>query len=176
MQEVKTEIEINAPALEVWNILMDFKHWKDWSPIINDANGEASINSQLAITMNGKNEKAGPKYKPTITYMEEAKFFQWRAKMIATFLFTNYKVFELQETINGTRLIHKEMFEGLLASLFCRNLDNGVKPMLDSMNKALKDKVEQSSTSDEDSELPSQGIDAKSLSTEQKKDKETEPV
>jgi len=62
--------------------------------------------------------------------------------MLAGFIFTNYKVFELEETTSGTLLTHKEMFKGLLAPIFCGQMEKGVPPMLNSMNKALKDLVE----------------------------------
>jgi hypothetical protein len=39
---------------------------------------------------------------------------------MAKFLFTNDKVFELQETATGTKLIHKELFGGLMVKLFLR--------------------------------------------------------
>ena len=65
--------------------------------------------------------------------------------MMAEFLFTNDKVFELEETGSGTRLIHKELFSGLLVPLFGSMLKEGVPSMLQSMNEALKAKAEKSS-------------------------------
>lgn len=82
--------------------------------------------------------KDGPKYNPTITELEEPNYFRWRAHMFAGFIFTNDKIFELEETNSGTRLTHKEMFSGLLAPIFCGQMEKGVPPMLNSMNKALK--------------------------------------
>jgi len=62
--------------------------------------------------------------------------------MLTGFIFTNYKVLELEETESGTRLIHKEMFKGLLAPIFCGQMEKGVPPMLNSMNQALKELAE----------------------------------
>ncbi len=145
MREIRTEIEINVPPTTVWSILTDFHTWKEWSPIINQASGVASLGSELNITMRGDDGKDGPKYMPIITNFEEPKFFRWRAKMMAEFLFTNDKVFELEETGSGTRLIHKELFSGMLVPLFWSKLETGVPPMLNSMNDALKRIAEKSS-------------------------------
>lgn len=143
LQEIKTEIEISAPPSKVWPIITDIDNWKEWSPIINDSSGTASVGSELTIIMIGKeNGKDGPKYNPIITELDEPNNFRWRAHMLAGFIFTNYKVFELEETSSGTLLIHKEMFKGVLAPIFCGQMEKGVPPMLNSMNKALKDLAE----------------------------------
>ena len=143
VQEIKTEIEISAPPSKVWAIITDINNWQEWSPIINASQGTASVGSKLSITMMGKEKgKDGPKYNPVITELEEPNHFRWRAHMMAGFIFTNDKVFELEETSSGTRLTHKEMFSGLLAPIFCTKMEEGVPPMLNSMNEALKDLAE----------------------------------
>ena len=143
MQEIKTEIEISAPPSKVWSIITDINNWQKWSPVINASKGEASIDSKLSITMIGKEEgKDGPKYKPIIKELNEPNYFRWRAHMLAEFIFTNDKIFELKETKSGTLLIHTETFKGLLAPIFCGQMEKGVPPMLNSMNQALKEFVE----------------------------------
>ena len=143
MQEIKTEIEISAPPSKVWGIITDIDKWQEWSPIINSSNGETTIGSKLSITMMGKEEgKDGPKYNPVITELNEPSYFHWRAHMIAGFIFTNDKIFELKETESGTHLTHTETFKGLLAPIFCGQMEKGVPPMLNSINKALKELAE----------------------------------
>lgn len=74
--------------------------------------------------MIGKEEgKGGPKYNPTITELEEPNYFCWRAYMLTGFIFTNDKIIELEETSSGTQLIHKELFKGLLAPIFCGQIE-----------------------------------------------------
>ena len=141
MREIQTEIEIAAPLIKVWNILTDFDNWNEWNPIVNQASGVASLGSKLDITMcgkEGKGGKDGPKYMPIITNLDEPTFFRWRAKMMAGFIFTNDKIFELEESDSGTRLIHKEAFSGILIPMFWSNLNKHVPSMLKSMNEALK--------------------------------------
>lgn len=143
VQEIKTEIEISAPPSKVWNILTDVNKWQDWSPIINSSQGETSVGSKLSITMMGETEgEDGPKYNPEITELNEPNYFRWRAHMLAGFIFTNDKIFKLEETRTGTHLTHTETFKGLLAPIFCSQMEKGVPPMLNSMNKALKELAE----------------------------------
>ena len=145
MREIRTEIEIAAPPTKVWSILTDFDNWKNWNPIIDQASGTASLGSELSMTMRGEDGKDGPKYMPIVTNFEEPKLFRWRAKMMAGFLFTNDKVFELEETGAGTRLIHKELFSGMMVPMMWSKFDEGVPPMLNSMNDALKRTAEKDS-------------------------------
>jgi len=148
MREIRAEIEIEAPIEKVWKIVTDIDNWQEWSPIINQASGVASLGSKLSITMaseDGKGGKDGPKYTPVVTIFEEPKLFRWRAKMMSEFIFTNDKVFELEKTNSGTRIIHKELFKGMLIPLFWSKLNGHVPSMLKSMNKALKEKIEKNS-------------------------------
>jgi len=142
-QEITTEIEIAAPPSKVWSIITDINKWQDWSPIIKASQGTSSVGSTLDITMIGKEEgKDGPQYSPVMTELKEPNHFRWRAHMIAGFIFTNDKVLSLEQTKTGTRLIHKEIFSGLLAPIFCGQMEKGVPPMLNSMNQALKELAE----------------------------------
>jgi len=139
LQEIKTEIEISAPPSKVWPIISDINNWQEWSPIIKESHGTASVGSELTIVMIGKEEgEDGPVYNPIITEFDEPNRLRWRAHMITGFIFTNYKVLELEKTDSGTRLTHKEMFKGLLAPIFCGQMEKDVPPMLNSMNQALK--------------------------------------
>ncbi|PHS69351.1 MAG: hypothetical protein COB23_06975 [Methylophaga sp.] len=143
MQTIKSTIEISAPPSKVWEIITDIDKWHEWSPTINASQGAASIGSKLSITMMSEEKgKDGPKYNPIIMKLDEPKYFHWRAHMLAGFIFTNDKIFELEETKSGTRLTHTETFKGLLTPMFRGQMEKGVPPMLNLMNKALKELAE----------------------------------
>ena len=143
MKEIKTEIDISAPPAKVWDIITNINDWQKWSPIINASQGESNIGSKLSITMISKEEgKDGPKYNPVITELKEPNYFAWQAHMMAGFIFTNGKIIELKETSTGTHLTHTETFKGLMVPLMGGHIENGVPPMLNSMNQALKDIAE----------------------------------
>ena len=139
MREIRTEIEIAAPPAKVWNLLTDIENWHKWSPIINKSSGIAAMGSTLDITMGGKEHgENGPQYNPRITIFDAPKHFRWRAQMMAGFIMTNDKVFELEETSTGTRLVHIETFSGMMVPLFWGKVKENVPNMLNAMNKALK--------------------------------------
>jgi hypothetical protein len=142
MREIKTEIKINAPQMEVWDILMAFDKWSDWNPTVNQASGTATLGSKVNITMAGPEGKNGQKYSADITMFEAPRSFRWRAVMIYGFLMTNDRSFELEPLGDGTKLINTEHFSGLLVSLFWGKLEKFVPASLNSMNEALKARAE----------------------------------
>ena len=143
-KQLRTEIQISAPINQVWQVLTDFDHWKDWNPTVKQAGGSASVGSKLSISMSGGDCKE-MSYQPHVAEANSPTMFRWRATMIAGFLFTNDRVFELKEKNGGTELIHKEEFSGLMVPVFWKKMNQFVVPILEKMNKALKDKLEASS-------------------------------
>jgi len=143
MRELKTEIDIAAPPKKVWDVLLDFNSWKEWNPIAAEAKGNPSPGEKLHMKFVCDPEsKKIAEFKPIVIEAEAPIRFRWRATMMAPFLFSNDKVFELEETASGTRLIHREQFSGFMVLLFWSKFEKSVVPMLESMNKALKVKVE----------------------------------
>jgi len=141
IRELRTEIQISAPIDQVWQVLTDFENWKDWNPTIKQASGNASLGSKLNITMAGEDCKE-MSYQPCVLKVNPPSIFRWRATMMAGFLFTNYRVFELKEKDGGTQFTHKKEFSGLIVPMFWKKLNQFVLPMLEKMDKALKDKLE----------------------------------
>jgi len=142
MRELRAEIHISAPIEQVWRVLTDFDHWKDWNPMVNQASGTASVPSKLKLTMRGLDSKDAMKYEPIVLEVEPPKYLRWRATMMSGFMFTNDRVFELQEENGGTEVINREEFSGLMVPLFWNKMNQFVVPMLEKMNNALKDKME----------------------------------
>lgn len=145
MREIRTEITINAAIEDVWACLMQLEHWEAWNPIVKRASGTPAPNSILDITMvgkDGRDGKDGPNYQPVVIEFNAPHQFRWRAKMMASFLFTNDKIFQLETCEQGTRLIHIEAYKGLMVSMFWAKLAEFVPGMLNSMNEALKATLE----------------------------------
>ena len=142
MRELRTEIQISAPIDQVWQVLTDFDHWEDWNPMVNQVSGNVSVGSKLNITMRGPDTKDAMKYQPTLLEVNPPRSLRWRATMMSGLMFTNDRVFELSEKNGGTVLVNKEEFSGLMVPLFWGKMNLFVVPMLEKMNKALKDKLE----------------------------------
>ena len=143
MKTITTSITINAPIEKVWNTLMAFDQWNGWNPI-SKAQGKAYLDEEILLTMKiTKDNKKEMKYKAVVVELTPYTYFRFRAKMMAGFMFTNDKIFELSQDGDITTVIHKESFSGLMVSLFWKKLEAGVPDMLNTTNAALKTKLEQ---------------------------------
>jgi hypothetical protein len=142
MRELQTEIIIAATPEKIWNVLVDLEGWKSWSPTTTDASGTVALGGQLDIGMKGKDNKPSHRYSPKVIEYDPPKKMRWHAKMGASFILANDKRIELISTPQGTKLIHSELFSGLMPRLMWRTLQQQVPWFLGRFNEALKARVE----------------------------------
>ena len=139
MKEVHTEIEINAGPEQVWKVLTDFERYDQWNPFITKIVGHANKGSKIEIyleTPSGKNRK----YRPTLTKVEQGRELRWVGKSL---LLNGEHVFTIEQLHAGrVQLVHRELFDGLLTSIFGKSLDTDVKQGFEEMNRALKERAE----------------------------------
>ena len=145
MEEIRTEIEIDAPVNEVWSILIDFKRHAEWNPFIREIAGELREGAQLQINL-GPPGKRAMRFKPIVQMVEPQKAFRWLGHLFFSGLFDGEHIFELETAgKNATRFIQREKFNGLLVKFFRKSLDTDIKNGFIAMNEALKKEAEKSS-------------------------------
>ena len=142
MRELRTEIQISSKPDKVWGILMDLPDWPNWNPIVNKIKGNLEVGAELSITMCDTKGNDGKSYKSIITAIDEKKRFSFTANMMGKFMFSADRIFELEDSQEGTLFIQRENYTGLMVPLFWKKLNEHALPMLNSMNEALKKKVE----------------------------------
>jgi hypothetical protein len=139
VKEIRTEIEINAGAEKVWEILADFEKYDKWNPFIYKIIGQAKEGSKIEIhleTPSGKRRK----YEPTVTKVDQGYELRWMGK---SWVLNGEHIFTIEQLgQQRVRLVHREVFDGLLTSFFGKNLDTDVKQGLEKMNRALKETAE----------------------------------
>lgn len=141
MKEIKAEIEISSTPDKVWEVLMDLPGWAEWNPIVNKIEGKLEVGEKLNIVMCGSNGKDSKRYAANITVIDENKCFRFIAVMMGKFMFSADRIIELEKTANGTLFIQREIYSGIMVSLFWAKLSTEALSMLKSMNEALKKEV-----------------------------------
>jgi hypothetical protein len=140
LKEIRTEIEINAGAQKVWDVITDFAGYESWNPFIRRIAGVPKEGAKLEIhitTPSGVNRD----YEPKVTRVEPARELRWAGKVPG--LFNGEHIFSIEELGPGRiRLVHREVFGGLLASFFGSGTDRDIRAGFDQMNAALKKKAE----------------------------------
>jgi hypothetical protein len=140
MFDLKTEIEINAKANEVWEMITDKTQNGDWNPLVRTMEGELELGNQLKIIVEVPNQKPMT-FKPVLTVFEENEELRWVGKLPLG-LFQGEHIFKIEETPNGVRLTHNERFSGLLLPLMKKGLDTNTRAGFELMNQKLKDILE----------------------------------
>lgn len=142
MNTIKTNITINAPIQVVWHILLNFEAYPSWNPFITRIHGEATLGATLKTTLinNGKENH----FKPQITALDPYQSFEWLGKLPLG-MFNGKHYFRLEKIDDQTtQLIHGEQFSGWLASLILYFIKAETVRGFEAMNKALKNRAEQS--------------------------------
>jgi hypothetical protein len=142
VKEVRTEIEISTGPERVWKILADFEKYDQWNPFIYKITGQAKQGTKIEIhieTPGGKSRK----YKPTVTKVELSRELRWFGKSSIPGFLNGEHIFTIEQLQSEhVRFVHREVFDGLLTSLFAKSLDSDVKHGFEEMNKALKVRAE----------------------------------
>lgn len=142
MKELYTEIGIDAPTEHVWDVLVDFDRYPEWNPFIVEVQGDAHPGARLRVTLAPPGGRAVT-VAPTVTEVAGPRNLQWLGRFGFPGLFDARHRFELHTSSDGTRLVQREVFTGVLVPLFARTLDRNTAEGFAAMNTALKRRAEQ---------------------------------
>ncbi len=139
---LQAEIEIQASAEQVWEVLTDFAAYRDWNPFIVQASGTALRGHRLELDMR-LNDRTMT-FRPQVREADPGRKLRWLGRLLMPGLFDGEHSFTIQPTAPGqVRLIQREEFRGLLAPLLLAMIAKPTLASFHQMNQALKARVEQ---------------------------------
>jgi hypothetical protein len=145
MHKICTDIVIDTPINEVWDILTDFDNFETWNPFITKVEGKFELSSKLEVHMQLPGTK-GMEMSPVITKIEPVKEFRWLGNLWVKGIFDGEHAFRLEELENNrTRLIQCERFKGILAPLILHLIGEKTRGSFEKMNISLKNQCEKKS-------------------------------
>jgi hypothetical protein len=141
-RHIETDIEINAPASQVWAILTDFARMPSWNPFIKSISGNLVQGARLAIHV-APPGTSGMHFKPTVLSVRPERELRWLGHLLVPGIFDGEHYFLLEpiNEKNRTRLTQGEKFSGLLVGLLSGTL-TATSAGFKAMNKALKQQAE----------------------------------
>lgn len=74
---IQTEIIINAPLEIVWNTLMQFEHYPNWNPFIQQIIGDAKVGNKIKVTLQDP-QKNKMSFHAVVLNKQENLEFKWR--------------------------------------------------------------------------------------------------
>lgn len=142
MKNIETEIIINAPVNQVWEILKNFSEYPKWNPfILKMAENKKMDNSLSVMIKSGENKKM--EFQPIVLKDEFEKEFRWLGHLFVKGLFDGEHYFILEKQgPDKTKFIHGEKFSGMLSSILLSMIRENTTKGFQSMNQALKERAE----------------------------------
>ena len=149
MKELHSQIEIEAPAEHVWQLLTDFAAYPEWNPFIRRVNGRPEVDEHLVVRMRPSGTK-GMTFRPTVIKAEPNRQLRWLGHLLVPGLFDGEHIFEIEELARDRVLfVQREVFKGLLVPLLARSLDRDTQRGFEEMNRALRERAETTDQVDE---------------------------
>jgi hypothetical protein len=143
LKELRSEIEIQAPAERVWMLLTDFAAFPHWNPFIRRASGKIQVGERLEVQIQPPGAR-GMTFRPRVLKAEPQRELRWLGHLLIPGLFDGEHIFTIESLAsNRIRFIQREVFSGLLVPLLARGLDAGTRRGFEEMNQALKARAEQ---------------------------------
>jgi len=141
-KDIRTEIEIDAPADKVWRIISDFESFPSWNPFVVKVLGKAEEGATLNIEVQLP-ESRKLKFTPLVLKAEPNRELRWVGSMpLGMFRGEHFYVIEpISE--NKIRFVHGEHFSGWLVALIWAMVGKQTEKGYVLMNEALKKRAEQ---------------------------------
>lgn len=138
LREIRTEIQIEATADKVWEVLTDFSRYPEWNPFMKYLKGKPLEGTKIEVKMVPPGSK-GMIFKPKVLKFQRCKEFRWLGHTVMPGLFDGEHIFEIKSISNDTTLlIQRENFYGILVPLLKNALDKSTKAGFEAMNRELK--------------------------------------
>jgi len=139
---IESEIEINASAECVWDILTAFNKYPDWNPFIRSIKGDASPGAELNVQIQPAHGKKMA-FNPMVVSVNPKREFSWMGHILFQGLFDGNHIFRIIPIKAGqVRFIHTESFSGLLSAILFKLIGDDTHAGFVAMNHALKIQAE----------------------------------
>jgi hypothetical protein len=139
MKEIRSEIDIQASAEKVWQVLTTLDKYSEWNPFLQHASGKAELGEKVDVTF--KNGSKDMILHCIVVKVEPNHELRWKYHIGLPFLYQGEHSFVIEPSgDNRVHFIDKEIFTGLLVPFLVKENDNGGFAAED---QALKARVEQ---------------------------------
>jgi hypothetical protein len=142
VKELRTEVEVEAPAERVWQVLTDFQRYPEWNPQIIRIIGE--LRRGATLQFEGRTgEKGTMKFRPALLVVEPNCELRWLGRLWLPGLFDGEHRFQIDPLGEGrVRFRQSEQFRGLLVPLLWLLIGRSTEQGFRAMNAALKARAE----------------------------------
>jgi hypothetical protein len=140
-REIRTEVEIDGTAQQVWDTLTDFHSYSQWNTGFVKAAGRAEVGETLHITFAQKPGKTMDMH-PTVLVADPGRELRWLGRLLMPGIFDGEHRFEIHETEPGhVTFVQTERFSGVLVPFVRSMIEGNTLSMLARVNADLAARV-----------------------------------
>jgi hypothetical protein len=141
MKHLHTEIDIDASAARVWEVLVDFDGYPEWNPFIVEISGTPEVGEKLRVRMQPPGSRVMT-LKPKVLAAESCRELRWLGKVGLGGIFDGEHAFRIEEKDACVRFVQEEKFTGAGARLVPDAGLAWTRQGFEAMNLALKARAE----------------------------------
>jgi hypothetical protein len=135
-------VHIAATPAQVWAVLADLDRYPSWNPFIVAATGTVQPGERLVLRMQPVGGRATT-VRPRLLEVVPGRRLRWLGRVGLPGLLDAEHDFVLEADEDGTLLVQREVFRGVLVPLVARMLWRTTLPAFRAMDEALRVQVEQ---------------------------------
>lgn len=141
--DLRSEVEINAPAEHVFRVLTDFERYNEWNPFIPTISGKLAVGEELQLELSLPEGKTYA-LKPRVIGLSEGRELRWRGCYLLPSLLEAEHYFLLSPREGQpTRFAQGQKLSGFLLRFGGGDLNLALRGFA-YMNQALKKRAEAS--------------------------------
>lgn len=139
---IETDIEIDAPASAVWEVVSDLERWPEWHPFVSRVKGTLRV-GETVLLQKGADAVRSITVKQSVASVEQETEFRLVGRLGLRGLLDNEHRFRVEEIDAATsRFLHGQAFRGFLVRMLIRKRGQSSYEVFDEINEALKRRVE----------------------------------
>jgi hypothetical protein len=143
MKQLHTEIQIDAPAEVVWEILLDFRSYPAWNPFVRSITGAARTGSSLSVVLQLPGRRPTTMH-PKVIRILGGRELRWKGKLLMPGIFDGEHWFMIYPLgADKVRFVQGEAFGGVLMPVIYPMIRKITRSGFEGMNRALKERAEQ---------------------------------
>lgn len=142
MIEVRSEIDIDASADTVWEVLTDLGRFAEWNPFIREAAGTPAVGARLDVRVTTA-IGLRPSFHPVVDVCDRGHELRWHGHYVSPALGSGDHTFHIEPLAEGkVRFVQRELFAGALVRATGPLLRRETQRGFAAMNQALKARAE----------------------------------
>lgn len=141
MRDVCAEVEIDAPAQRVWDVLTDTASYPEWNPLIRRWEGAMTVGSRPDLDLRLGRRRLH--VRPLITEFDPPHEIRWLVSQLIRGVYDIDRRLRVEPTGEGScRFVQLERGGGALGGLMSRLLGADVRAALRDLGQAVKSRAE----------------------------------